>query len=166
VGAKEGLLDAEGQAIAHDIADIGISTPVRVRSSYLYWIEGVLDRAGAESLATRLLADPVAQEYSLSGDLRRIETGTTTWIVEVFLKPGVTDVVADSVLKGARDIGIRGLTRAATGRKYYLTGDLSEAQVRSICERLLLNAVIQSYRLRRGDDVSFSQPAHDACEDS
>lgn len=146
VGTKTSLVDAEGHRIAHDIRDLGISTPVQVRTSFLYWLEGDLNRSSAESLGKRLLADPIAQEFALNEDLHR--PSTDHWIVEVRLKPGVTDAVGASVLKGARDIGIPGLKSVATGRKYYLIGELSESQARSLCERLLVNEVIHSYRLR------------------
>ena len=152
VGTKENLVDSEGNGFAHDIADIGIATPVQVRASRLYWLEGGLDGSSVESLATRLLTDAIAQEYRLTGDFRGASDGTTVWIAEVRLKPGVTDAVGASVMKGARDIGIRGLADVATGRKYYLIGDLSEAEARTVCERLLVNEVIQSYRLRRGSE--------------
>lgn len=152
VATKDDLVDAEGNGVAHDIADIGIATPVQVRTSRLYWLEGDLDASSVEALATRLLTDPVAQEYALTGDLRGGVDTATVWVAEVRLKPGVTDAVGASVLKGARDIGIRGLADVATGRKYYLIGDLSEPEARSVCERLLVNEVIQSYLLRRGSE--------------
>lgn len=146
VGTKTSLGDAEGNRLAHDVADLGISTPVQVRTSSLYWIEGELDRSLAESLGKRLLADPIAQEFALNEDLHR--PPTDHWIIEVRLKPGVTDTVGASVLKGARDVGLQGLRHVATGRKYYLIGELSESQARSLCERLLVNEVIHSYKLR------------------
>ena len=69
------------------------------------------------------------------------------WVVEVALRPGVTDAVAASLLGGARVLGVGGLAWAATGQRYLLHGTLSEAEVHRIARSLLANEVIQQYRL-------------------
>lgn len=143
VSTKSHLPDVEGEGISHDIADTGFETPVRVRVAHLYWLEGDLDASGVQLLATRLLTDAVSQEYRFSGDAA--ETG---WAAEIHLKAGVTDAVGESVLKGARDLGIHGLRRVATGNKVYFLTPLTREDVARLCERLLVNDVVQTYQLR------------------
>ncbi len=67
--------------------------------------------------------------------------------VDVFLLPGVTDTLAESVIAGAHMLGITGLEQVATGRRYLLDSRLSEADVEAIAEALLYNPVIQHYTL-------------------
>ncbi len=50
-------------------------------------------------------------------------------------------------MAGARMLGISGLERVETGRRYELDGRLSAAEVGNIAEALLYNPVIQQYRL-------------------
>src|SRR5712691_8342905 len=68
-------------------------------------------------------------------------------IIDVFFLPGVTDTLAESVLAGARMLGIPGLEHVETGRRYMLDSDLSEEDVRTIAGALLYNPVIQQYIL-------------------
>lgn len=148
VGTKREYVDAEGVRLAHDIADLGVVGEVRVRVSSVYWLSESLSRADVDLLAERLLTDPVLQECRVNGYLVRPSSASPDWVVEVRLKPGVTDAVGESVVKGARDLGIKAVERAATGRRVYLSGNLDESVARRIAERLLMNAVIQTCELR------------------
>src|SRR5205085_2832269 len=82
---------------------------------------------------------PVVQEASLAGEPGNYH------VIDVFFLPGVTDTLAESVLAGARMLGISGLEHVETGRRYMLDSRLSEADVRSIAQALLYNPVIQQY---------------------
>jgi phosphoribosylformylglycinamidine synthase len=73
-------------------------------------------------------------------------------IVTVGLKPGVLDVQGKAVAGALKDLGF-GVGDARVGKviEIQLEGDLdpatAEAQVREMCEKLLANTVIESYRV-------------------
>jgi len=64
----------------------------------------------------------------------------------VGLRPGVTDSVAESLIRGARVIGVT-LQQAATARRYIFHGRLSTADVQRIARELLCNEIIHVYSL-------------------
>jgi phosphoribosylformylglycinamidine synthase subunit PurS len=74
-------------------------------------------------------------------------------IVTVGLKPGVLDVQGKAVASALKDLGFGDVQDARVGKsiEIELDGDLdpetAEAQVREMCEKLLANTVIESYRV-------------------
>lgn len=149
VGTKPTFIDVEGARLSEDVADLGVARGVPAHISRMYWLSASLPKSDVELLATRLLTDSVLQDYALDELLCPAFHGEWTWVAEVRLKMGVTDAVGESVIKGARDLGVTGMDHAATGTRVYLGGGLDEASARRICERLLVNDVIQTYELRR-----------------
>jgi phosphoribosylformylglycinamidine synthase len=72
--------------------------------------------------------------------------------VHVFLKPGVLDVQGKAVESALHGLGWPDVKDVRVGR--VLTFDLpgedraaAEAQVKAMCEKLLANTVIESYRI-------------------
>ena len=72
--------------------------------------------------------------------------------VVVFLKPGMLDVHGKAIEGALSALEFKGVSDVRVGR--ILTFDVAqtdkaaaEAQVRSMCDRLLANAVIESYRI-------------------
>jgi phosphoribosylformylglycinamidine synthase len=53
------------------------------------------------------------------------------------------DPVEDSVKKGIRDLGITTVTAVRTARKYLLWGEFPGDTLQSICDKLLVNSVVQ-----------------------
>ena len=75
--------------------------------------------------------------------------------VEVFLKPGVLDVQGKAIEGALHGLGFPGVAQVRVGKTIAFElpdGDraAAEAQVKSMCERLLANAVIESYRIELG----------------
>ena len=74
-------------------------------------------------------------------------------IVTVGLKPGVLDVQGKAVAGALKELGFGDVHDARVGKviEIQLDGDLdpatAEAQVREMCEKLLANTVIESYRV-------------------
>jgi phosphoribosylformylglycinamidine synthase II len=149
VSVKAGFPDPEGDRLEMDIRDIGITTVKQARVSDVYLLEGDLDEAEVGKIGQELLADPVVEDFSWGeGPLSRIEGGGAH-VVEVAYNPGVTDPVEESVGKAIRDLGIDTVTSVKTARKYSLRGDLSEETLQSICDKLLVNSLIQHVVTRR-----------------
>ena len=71
--------------------------------------------------------------------------------VEVFLKPGVLDVEGKAIEGALHGLGFGGASGVRVGKtiSFDLAGGdraAAEAEVKSMCERLLANTVIESYR--------------------
>ncbi|NOZ28389.1 MAG: phosphoribosylformylglycinamidine synthase subunit PurL [Chloroflexi bacterium] len=168
VSTREGIRDARGESILRQVDALGIDGVNAVRVTDLYFLQGDLDPEAVERLADTLLHDPVVEEarWHPFPDGAGDRSAPGAWVVEVSLLPGVTDSVAESLLEGARMIGVAGLERAATGQRYTLQGALSEYQARLIAERLLVNEVIQTYAINRAIDPPFVpvQEADDTVE--
>jgi phosphoribosylformylglycinamidine synthase len=72
--------------------------------------------------------------------------------VEVFLKPGVLDVQGKAIEGALHGLGFDGVGHVRVGKTISFDlpdGDraAAEAEVRAMCDRLLANAVIESYRI-------------------
>ena len=154
VSYKPDTPDVVGQGILEDIADLGIVGVTSVRTAQIYWIEGNVNSHAVERICSDLLADSVTQHYvyrKFNSDMPvrgfRSAHLTDTWTIEIRFKPGVTDAVGDSVLKGIRDSGTSDVQSAQTGKKYWLQGDLDRAKLETIAQRLLANEVIQTFEI-------------------
>ena len=150
VSYKPNTPDAAGQGISEDIADLGFGGVNAVQTAKVYWLEGDFQVREVNRICSELLADPVTQHYHCqrcngSSDTSTSEAGS--WTVEVRFKPGVTDAVGDSVVKGIGDLGISGKSTAQTGQKYRITGDLDLITIETISRSLLANEVIQTYTI-------------------
>jgi phosphoribosylformylglycinamidine synthase II len=146
---KVGFPDPEGDKLEKDIRDVGITAVKQARFSDVYLLEGELDEVDVGKIGQELLADPVVEDFSWGeGSLSRIEGGDTH-VIEVAYNPGVTDPVAGSVGKAIRDLGIATVTSVKTARKYSLRGNLSEENLQSICDKLLVNSLIQHVVTKR-----------------
>ena len=73
-------------------------------------------------------------------------------VVHVFLKPGVLDVQGKAVEAALHGLGWPGVADVRVGRT--IAFDLpaadkaaAEAEARAMCEKLLANTVIESYRI-------------------
>lgn len=73
--------------------------------------------------------------------------------VHVFLKPGVLDVQGKAVEGALHGLGWAGVTNARVGKLIEFdfdgTGDPA-AEAKKMCETLLANTVIESYRIEVG----------------
>jgi len=143
ISLKQHLPDARGVALVRDIADLGITTVTEVRLADIYWLDGNISDAEVETLCARLLADPVTQDYSRDMAPTAKSSSRNVHEVEVAYNPGVADPVGDTVVKGAGDIGIKGLKGVRTATRYRITGSLSKKELDEICSKLLVNPIIQ-----------------------
>lgn len=141
VSYKPEITDSVGNEILEDIADLGIDGVESVRTATIYWIEGTLNAEHIHRIGSELLADPITQVFKLTEKKEE----TDDWTIEVQYKPGVTDAVGDSTVKGIKDIGISTVNNVRTGKKFWLSGNLNEQIIKTIAQRLLMNDVIQTF---------------------
>lgn len=148
---KKDPRSAELLASAHAL---GFHQLQRAECHDLYFIESQLSQEGLQQLALKLLSDPVTQDIiwdELPAPLSTSETDSV--ILEVSLRPGVTDPVAAEIVRAAHEIGLDGVHRAATGQRFILHFEPSVSQsdtIRlsaSISAALLANNVIQHWKL-------------------
>jgi phosphoribosylformylglycinamidine synthase PurS subunit len=71
--------------------------------------------------------------------------------VHVFLKPGVLDVQGKAIENALHGLGWADVNQVRVGRvlEFEVGGDQAsaEAQVKAMCDKLLANTVIESYRV-------------------
>lgn len=118
----------------------------------LYFIEGQLSQEICKRLALELLTDPVTQSVIWTeSSVPPAGMAADAVMVDVTPRPGVTDPVAEQIVRGAHELGFDGVQRAATGLRFLLTfadvAALRESMVDSLARRLLANPVIQHWSL-------------------
>lgn len=142
---------------------LGLAHIEQISCEDLYFIEGRLQHDQVETLASRLLSDPITQKVEctrLDGPVMNEPLPEDGWrVVEVALRPGVTDPVAEQIVRAAHQMGIDGVLRASTGLRFLVRGSgLDDAGLTLLANRLLANPTIQRFTLGPIAPV-FPQPA-------
>jgi phosphoribosylformylglycinamidine synthase II len=145
VSVKEGFADPRSEGLLRDILDLGIRTVERVRVSSVYLLEGKLADKELQTVCRGLLTDPIVEEYSTEDTT----APAGARLVEVAYNPGVMDPVEESVKKGIRDLGITAVSAVRTAKKYRLWGVISDDTLDSICDKLLVNSIVQHIVARK-----------------
>ncbi|MFC1948629.1 phosphoribosylformylglycinamidine synthase subunit PurL [Chloroflexota bacterium] len=144
VRLKSHLPDARGSGLVKDIQDLGITTVSDVRVVDIYWFDAELTSDKLGRICQELLSDPVAQEYQYDSTFDAGgEAGDGYHTIEVAYNAGVADPVEETVMKAVRDLAIDGVQQVRTTRRYIISGKLDEEQLEVICNRLLVNPIIQ-----------------------
>ena len=139
------------EALKADVRALGMGILRSARDIALYFVEGDLTPEELCLLGRFLLSDPVEETFVWREVSRNALHGSTSspdsvWIVEICRKPGVTDTVANELVRAAREMGILGLNRAATGIRWELEADwLDETTLSKLTRVLLANSVIERW---------------------
>ena len=141
VFSRSGFSDVHGSSVLEDIKELGISSVEAVQSAKVFLIEADFDEAFAKRLAKELLADPVCEEYCIGRSVPPAGLAKAT-LIEVHLKSGVTDPVAESVMAALTDMGVKA-NNVRTARKYILLGDIRPSQADTIAKKILANDCIE-----------------------
>ncbi len=111
-------------------------THAQVRhSARMYLLDG-LDEQQASRVARELLVDATVEEYRLASPGSKPSNA-----VNILLKPGVMDPVAESVQSAIAELGLPG-PRVRTARRYYFT-EIDHAQLKALAENVLANDAIE-----------------------
>jgi phosphoribosylformylglycinamidine synthase len=139
---RSGFSDVHGNSILEEIKELGISSVEAVQSAKVFLIEADFDDGFAKRVGKELLSDPVCEEYYIgrSGAPAGLAKAT---LIEVHLKSGVTDPVAESVMAALADMGMEA-GHVRTARKYVLLGDITQSQTDTIAKKILANDVIET----------------------
>jgi len=141
VFSRAGFADVQGNTILQDIKELGMDSVEAVQFARVYLIEADFDKEFAERLAKELLADPVCEEYYTGRSKAPAGLARAT-LIEVHLKSGVTDPVAQSVTAAIADMGVR-VENVRTARKYILLGEINQKQTDIIAKKILANDCIE-----------------------
>ncbi len=138
---RAGFADVHGNSVLEDIRELGIRSVEAVQSAKVFLIEAEFDKSFAERLAKELLTDTVCEDYYIgrSGAPAGLARAT---LIEVHLKSGVTDPVAESVMAAIADMGVTA-NNVRTARKYVLLGDINQRQTNTIAKKILANDCIE-----------------------
>ena len=154
VETRPGQRDARGERLRERVDQLGVAGCRSVAVADLYFVDGDLDAGGVARLVEQLLCDPVTER----AEWRRLQPGsaaddliadTSSGTIEVALRPGVTDSVAENLVAAAPLVGVSGLQRAATGARYRIAGNLDPATLERIAGELLANKLIQRWAIER-----------------
>ncbi len=161
-----GLQDHEARRVAGVAAEMGIGHNLSIHSARGFLLESdSLDAAQVSRLASELFADGTVERPVVAkvGDINLVappqDNGAT--LLQVLLKPGVMDPVAQSAEAAVRDFGFS-VTALRTLRKYWIAGAEQE-QLSEISNRILANDAIEQTaigplpfdRLQLGSEYQF-----------
>jgi phosphoribosylformylglycinamidine synthase subunit PurSL len=150
--------DPRSAGFLSDAHALGFEDLRRINCQDLYFIEGQLSPQEMQQLALELLSDPVVQkaEYAVL-DIQDSNTRLSSIeysIIEVALRPGVTDPVAQEIVRAAHELGFKGVQRAATGLRFQVEGevlslpkDLKVERLEKLAKQLLANNVVQHWTI-------------------
>jgi len=133
--------DVNGNRVLEEIKELGIRSVEAVQSARVFLIEAGFDKQSAERVAKELLTDPVCEEYYIGRSTAPAGLAKAT-LIEVHLKSGVTDPVAESVMAAIADMGLKA-ENVRTARKYILLGDIKHNQADMIAKKILANDCIE-----------------------
>lgn len=143
VGFKRTQRDAHGERMrARSLSDLGIELAL-VRTIEVFTLDMDLSAEELEQLAAGPFSDPIIQVWSINAPLAE----GFDWLVEVGLRPGVTDNVGRTALEAAMlrlGRSARADEKIYASRQYLFSGALKREEVERIANGLLANDLIQS----------------------
>ena len=139
--------DPRNAGLLVDAHALGLNRVTDIRCHDLYFVEGDLADTDLKRLAAELLSDPVAQTAEWRNAASTVVATAPQQVIETARRPGVTDSVAEQIVRAAHELGISAVQRAATGNSYAIGGELTAEDLHTLAERLLANSVIQHYQL-------------------
>jgi phosphoribosylformylglycinamidine synthase II len=126
---------------------LGLRGYRQIAAEDLYFIEGQLSQEDCKQLALKLLTDPVTQMSSwMQIPSARTDPEPGSVVVEISPRPGVTDPVAEQIVRAAHELGFKNVQRAATGQRFVIEG-ADQPSAEKLARRLLVNDVIQHWAI-------------------
>jgi len=139
--------DPRSTGFLSDALALGFHNLKRIQCQDLYFIESQLSQEGLQRLALKLLSDPVTQAVSWDElPVSPLKPTPDSVVLEVSLRPGVTDPVAEQLVRAAHELGLDSVHRAATGHRFIIEG-LTVEETELLAKQLLVNNVIQHWAI-------------------
>ncbi len=154
VGLKPDIKDALGEKIRRRIQnDLHIAVDL-VRTIDVFIIDIHVSPAELDALAAGPFSDPIIQHYAVN---RPLAAGFD-WLIEVGLRPGVTDNVGRTALEALSLMLNRTPApdeKVYSARQYLLWGTLDRLAVEKIARDLLANELIHRYEIYHKDAFDY-----------
>ena len=142
VSLRESERDVRGERVREVAATLGIDAGA-VRVTDLYWVSGI-DVDGLACVRAAIV-DPVVEVAALPA---------ASSFVEVALHPGVTDPIAETLVRVAARLGYTIV--AASGRRYSFA---STTDVAAIAQQVLANPIVERWSIDAPLSVSLQTPS-------
>lgn len=162
--------DPHAARLLNNAKAFGFDAISDIKVHNLFFVEGDLTTTAQQRLANELLHDIICEtcevenaptltlprEYARGGGER---SEFTDYTVELLLRPGVTDPVAEQVVRGAELLNIVNVKQAASGQRFHIKtkAPLSDTELHNLARRLFVNPVIHQYNLGSITQVHFPQ---------
>lgn len=143
---KDEKYDVVSKARLKDIEAAGYPANFDFKTEHIYKIDGELSKDNLFIVGEKLLVDPIIQNFEINSkndDMRY----KNFYIVDVWLKKGVTDPVGETIENSIKTLGIKIATKVNTGFRYLISKNLDEKLVEEILRKVLMNSVIQEYKI-------------------
>src|SRR5512134_760855 len=105
--ARAKFSDPRAEIFLSDARALGFNDLRRITCHDLYFVEGQLSQKICQQLALELLTDPVTQSMTWTKlPAPPAPPQRDSVMVEVALRPGVTDPVAEQIVRASRELGL------------------------------------------------------------
>lgn len=152
----------DARRLAAEARALGLNKVQAVYRAALYFVSGNFTPKELDLLGRFLFSDSISEDFCWEGRSGpTVDPGpqkpgafspfSAAQHIETALRPGVTDPVAEEVLRAAPMAGIRGLEAVSTGECFNIesTLPLCRDELDLLARRLLANPVIQRYSIGR-----------------
>lgn len=144
--------DPRGQSLLAEIkSTFNINSIKNIRSAKVFRLEGISAK-DLQKLIGIVLAEAINQKFSINKPIFK----KFCQKAEIAYKTGVMNPEAASIIKSASDIGVK-LIAADSSFEYAFFGKLSNAQLKQITKRLLVNATVQREVTKSPTTLMISQ---------
>ncbi len=130
-----------------NLRHLGLGGVKTVQPAQLYRLFGHLSPSERERIARDLLCDPIMEQWQLADGPTPTDVKSHPLTVDVWFKPGVTDVVGDSVRKGIDDLGIKSVCAVRTGSRFRFWGLVSQEAAERMARTYLANPLVQEFSI-------------------
>ncbi len=145
IGPGVSEIGAEGAVEKAKLFGIEVDQVVGYR---LVHLRGRLEPSEVEALADQLLVDRVGQWWMQRDEHLAPEGHGQVTAIEVGLRPGVTDREGAELVRAADELGFD-ITAATIGRRFFVYGEIGQAQMYELVSRVLHNEVIERWNFNQ-----------------
>lgn len=135
--------------IVRNAQRIGLDKVCAVHESDMYFVRGNIAPGELDLLGRFLFSDPVLNTFSVQQ--LPCEAEPDIQYIEVGYHAGVTDSVAEEIVRAAHELGISGIDAASTGKRYTVICRegliLGKDELSLLAEKVLVNPVVQRYAI-------------------
>jgi len=147
--------------LRRQLQDAGLPAAERAWVVRLFFLEGAISRAQAHRLAADLLVDPLTETFCVRGPEDPWQPPDGACTVEVHLRPGVMDPVAESTLAELRAEGAP-VEAVRTARRYVVAGAVDPtALVQAVRENLSNDCIEQVFAGTAGVTTAPRPPEYE-----